>query len=119
MTTLCRYCSLAVEDADAVTARSYWGGLPFVSHRACKQAGERQEALDCQTIDADCNDCRHFKRGSVIKRNLSCMVDGKAGTVLVNMGMINGHCLKFDRPTIAQPNKWSGLECFEHRRGLA
>jgi hypothetical protein len=112
----CRYCDELVLESELTTTHSYWGGSPFPCHKSCKVAGEKQEAYDCQVIDADCNDCKHFKRGEVIKRLLSCMEDGKPGTRLVNMGIINGHCLKFDRPTQAQPNKWTGLGCFEHRR---
>lgn len=112
----CRYCQQPVSEADSTITFSYWWSLEFVCHKACKGAGEKQEAFDCQQIDADCNDCKHFKRGQLEKRLLSCIENGVAGTRWVNMGYFDGHCLKFDRPTIAQPNKWSGLECFEHRR---
>lgn len=78
--------------------------------------GERQEATDCQTIDADCNDCRHFQRGEVVKRWLSAMIDKKAGLLLVNMGIVKGHCLKFNHPTEAYPHASTGRDCFEHRR---
>lgn len=98
-------------------APSYWQGLPMPYHKECRQAGIKQEAYDCQCIDADCNDCRHFKRGEVVKRMLSCMEDGKPSMRLVNMGIVRGHCLKFDRATEAYPKKWTGRECFEHRRG--
>lgn len=117
MTELCRYCNQPVEPPERVLTHSYWGGLPFPCHRACKEAGVKQEAFDCQVVDADCNDCRHFKRGEVVRVLLSCIENGKAGQKLVNTGVITGHCLKFDRPTKAHPNKWTGWECFEHRRG--
>jgi hypothetical protein len=92
------------------------GGTLFVCHPECKAFGEREEAFLCQQIDADCNDCKHFKRVEVIKRMLSCMEDGEPSMRLVNMGFIAGHCIKFDKPTFAEPNKWTGYECFEHRR---
>lgn len=114
--TICRYCDGEIPEQELVTTHSYWGGSPFPCHKQCKDAGIKQEAFDCQLIDADCNDCKYFKRGEVVKRLLSCMENGKSSMKLVNMGFINGHCLKFDRLTQAQPNKWSGLECFEHRR---
>lgn len=111
----CYHCAQPIEGESVIT-RSYWKGLPFDSHPACKIAGERADALECQTIDADCNDCKHFKRGEVIKQRLSCMENQRASMKLVNMGYISGHCLKFDRPTEAEPNKWTGLQCFEHRK---
>jgi hypothetical protein len=112
--TICRYCDKPVETP--VVTHSYWGGLPFQCHAECKQAGQRQEAFDCQCIDADCNDCKHFKRGSLEERWLSCIENDVAAMKLVNMGFFHGHCLKFDRPTEANPKKWTGRECFEHRR---
>lgn len=118
----CRYCNQPIDPGKEVPTFAYWDSTPteqrivFYCHAACKMDGEKQEAFDCQLIDADCNDCRHFKRGQVEKRWLSCMENKKPSMRLVNMGFIHGHCLKFDRYTTAQPNKWSGLECFEHRR---
>ena len=119
---LCRYCNQSIQPGEAVVTYAYWDTRPvedrqkFWCHAGCKDAGVRAEAFECQLIDADCNDCRHFQRGEVVKRWLSCMENKKPSMALVNMGWITGHCQKFNRPTVAQPNKWSGLECFEHRR---
>jgi hypothetical protein len=114
----CRYCNKPLTDAGVVT-RSYWSALEFRCHAECKVAGERQEAINCQTIDADCNDCRHYKRGRLAHHVISNVTtpDGR----VVEIGhrpniFVDGLCLKFNRPTVAQPNKWSGFECFEHRR---
>lgn len=112
----CRYCNLPVADADAVIVHTYWNAQQSIAHKACRASGYAAEVLECQTIDSDCNDCRHFKRGELVKRMLSTMSDGKAEKIEVNMGYFTGHCLKFGKPTVAQPNKWTGHECFEHRR---
>jgi len=113
----CRYCGLPVTES-SVTTFSYWNRDPFQCHRECKQLGERNEAISCQTIDADCNDCKHFKRGKLADKSSSQIKtpDGRTETVTFQPNWFHGDCLKFNRPTIAQPNKWSGLECFEHRR---
>lgn len=96
----CRYCDQPVVDAgNAAITYSYWSAFPFIAHPACKKAGERQEAFDCQVIDADCNDCIHFQRGK-----------------LVGEDIWSGQCLKFGIETRGCPNKWTGKECFEHRR---
>ena len=97
----CRYCSSILTLEDATTTLSYWNQFVFFCHKICKQSGERQEAIDCQTIDASCNDCKHFQRGKII--------GGIPKT-------FDGHCLKFDKPTVAYPHYWHGKECFEHRR---
>ena len=112
----CRYCDKLILPGCEVLTRGYWWQTEFQCHGSCKVDGEKQEAFDCQMVDADCNDCRHFKRGEVVKEWLSCMENGKAGMRLVNMGTITGHCLRFDRPTSAHPKTWTGRECFEHRR---
>jgi hypothetical protein len=111
----CRYCDHPIL-SDISTTFAYWGGFSFPCHKQCKQEGIKHEAYECQLIDADCNDCRHFQRGQVEKRWLSCIENERPSLRLVNMGYIHGHCLKFSRPTIAQPNKWTGMNCFEHRR---
>lgn len=85
-----------------VETLAYWNQMPDVCHVECKMLGERQEAIYCQTVDADCNDCKHFKRGQEIPRSIP---KSFAGT-----------CLKFNHPTTAHPHWWTGKECFEHRR---
>lgn len=116
----CRYCDKPVVTmAEASVTHSYWQALPFICHKACKDAGIRQEAYDCQVIDADCNDCRHYQRGHLAAKVESlCLRDDGTEYILTHQPniIIGGRCLKFDRPTTACPNKWSGLECFEHRR---
>ncbi len=116
MDELCRYCEKLVNQSERDVTHSYWKGLPFVCHKACKDAGRKQEAFDCQCIDADCNDCKFFQRGAVVKKLLSAIQDGKPTQKLVNCEIVKGHCLKLNKPTLASPNQWSGLECFEHRR---
>lgn len=116
---ICRYCHQPVTETESVPTFSYWWSLEFLCHKACKEAGEKQEAFDCQIIDADCNDCRHYKRGKLAPKVVSKLKTPDNRWVEVTHQpniIIGGHCLKFSRPTIAQPNKWSGLECFEHRR---
>ena len=114
---LCRYCSQPVNRSDAVVTCSYWQGMKFVSHKACKVAGEKVEALECQTIDADCNDCRHFKRGHLVPHAPHVQKTIDDGDVPgFGTETWTGNCLKFDRPTTAFPKKWTGRECFDHRR---
>lgn len=91
--------------------------LTFVCHKSCKVSGEKQEALDCQTVDADCNDCRHFKRGSIVPHSRSIQEQIRTGQhPNFSSEVWSGHCLKFDTPTTAFPKKWTGRACFEHRR---
>jgi hypothetical protein len=92
---ICRYCG---QDGATERTLSYWGKSAFFSHEPCRKTGERQEATDCQTIDANCNDCKNYQR----KRNLQ--------------NTSTGHCVKLNIPVTGSPNKWQGNECFEHRR---
>lgn len=113
----CRYCGLEII-SDEVITHSYWGGFPFPCHKSCMEAGIKQEAFDCQVIDADCNDCKHYKRGHLVYPIVS-RLGTRDGVVEVSHqpNAFTGTCLKFNKPTLAQPNKWSGFACFEHRRG--
>lgn len=115
----CRYCSSTISPPDLTTTHSYWQGLPFDCHKACKEAGVKREAIDCQTIDADCNDCKHYRRGKLAIKLISHTrkTSGELGEVTHQPNVfIDGHCMKFDRSTLAFPNKFTGRECFEHRR---
>lgn len=67
-------------------------------HKDCKSEQRAYEAFECQTIDADCNDCGYFKR----ERNYKVHATGK--------------CLKFNKLTKAYPQFASGHECFVHRK---
>ena len=119
MIDLCRYCDLPVAPEDTSITHAYWGGSPFVCHRECKHDGLRREAYECQLIDSDCNDCAHYRRGKLAPAVISLLKtpDGRTAQVRHQPNVfLNWHCLKFDRPTMAFPNKWSGWPCFEHRR---
>jgi len=96
-----------------MTVKRYWSTLAPL-HLECMTKEEIVEAkkfdakltpddlLEMQTIDADCNDCRHFKRGPMRKGlGITCF---------------EGHCLSFDKPTLAWPMQFSGHECFAHRK---
>lgn len=120
---LCRYCNQPVDvlgtDYTYTVAYWHWGHCDkerFLCHKSCKVV--KQEAYDCQLIDADCNDCKHFQRGKLAELLISMTKtpDGRWVEIPHQPDLFYGHCLKFNRPTVAQPNKWTGMECFEHRR---
>jgi hypothetical protein len=113
----CRYCGQLII-GDSVKTLAYWNQTTDICHAECKAIGERTEAFDCQTIDADCNDCKHFQRGNLIQNWLSDMADGKATKRLVNMGIFNGMCQRFNTPAKAFPKMSTGRSCFEHRRNI-
>lgn len=97
---LCRYCGKFVAKEDFSHTRTYFQPHQmFAYHAACKAQGEKDEALSCQSLDADCNDCAHFVRGASI------------GT-----GMWAGDCNKFNKPAKAFALTCTAHDCFEHRR---
>lgn len=108
----CRHCKLPVTSEDFVLWTSYWYGMWFPAHKECLQF-KKQESIDCQTIDADCNDCKHFERGK--RQTMEVSDGGKNKTV--SLTGFGGYCRKLNKDTVAQPNFCSNHECFEHRSG--
>jgi len=115
--SVCRYCERPVDELDAVKTLPYWNYSQselalseFVCHAGCKISGEKQEAYDCQVIDADCNDCRYFLRAAPGIPKWT----GRNFTLCTNI--VNGWCARFSRITCAWPHSWTGRECFVHRR---
>lgn len=96
------------------TIKRYWSTLwpiqlermtkeQIIEHKLFDAKLTPEDIIEMQTIDADCNDCRHFQRGAMRKGlGISCF---------------EGRCLKLDKPTLAWPMQFSDHPCFEHRRG--
>lgn len=109
-TTDCSHCGQPVlrENADILAA--YWthsdlGPFWQVVHKECKILGRNEEALACQRLDADCNDCKHFQRGVNVAPEWAWRDHP-------------GWCAKLSKPVAAQPNFASLLPCFEHRKDV-
>lgn len=95
-----------------MSVKRYWSKVvPIDAFKTADEAAafaavdhqlDEEAIIAMQTIDADCNDCRHFKRGAMTKR----------------LGHVEfaGQCLKFNCETTAYPMQFTGHECFEHRR---
>ena len=98
----CRLCGEPANYENFDILYGYWNAGLFICHEACKLQAIKDEAYECQVIDADCNDCKHFKRGKMIQKGIGSIWEGV--------------CLKFNKPTRAFPNFCSGHKCFEHRR---
>jgi hypothetical protein len=90
----CRGCGLPLGADTFAVWTTYWQALYAGCHAACRDAGMKAEAFECQVIDADCNDCAHFRR-----------VSGNKGT-----------CAKTGADVAANPVFASCLPCFEHRK---
>lgn len=106
----CRYCDGPLTEAEAVKTFGYWKGYQFWSHAACKDLGYKQEAIECQSLDRDCNDCRFFLRETMLTK-----------------GIWSGRCTNQERTpqahaqcrgaqVLAFPNFSSGHPCFVHRK---
>jgi hypothetical protein len=65
----------------------------------------REDAYARQDYDADCNDCVHFQRSAVDRKEQKPHIFGHPGT-----------CVKHNKPATAHPNKFSGHPCYESRR---
>lgn len=107
----CRYCQKRIW-FKAVKARSYWEkGTRQLSHARCLVTGFERECIECQKLDADCNDCRYFKA----ERN--------------RKHIRYGICMRPKRPegfrdsihagwphVIARPGSATLMPCFHHRK---
>jgi hypothetical protein len=114
----CRYCHKPIEDGKQVKTLAYWNKTPDFCHVECRLQGEREEAIECQTIDADCNDCAYYQRGKIADKVINKIKTpkGEIKEVIFNPQIyVGGHCIKLNKTVEASPNKWSGLPCFEHR----
>jgi hypothetical protein len=108
--TICRYCEQAVAPDEAVPTVSYWKAVPFVAHPACRVAGYKREAYECQCLDADCNDCTFFTRSRMVGKEIWI------GRCANAARQPQGHA-KLDGESVhAFPNFSSGHPCFVHRR---
>lgn len=123
--TSCRYCKKAVNREDAEITTTYWWPRYSLSHKACKTQGEQSEAYECQTIDANCNDCRYFNR----KHNAGNGVYYGACKKPVERGSkkpywFNELPFKWRKRSLwregyqvrAESNYATGYECFVHRK---
>jgi hypothetical protein len=99
----------------SATVKRYWSTLsPLHLQSMSKDEIVEAKAVDArltpedihamQTIDADCNDCRHFQRGQMSKG--------------LGVACFEGKCAKTAAATLAWPMQFTGRECFEHRRTL-
>src|SRR5258708_1026768 len=97
---ICRYCDKPIADNGRATSHPYWSPVPGSCDKACKDAGIREEARLCQIVDADCNDCKYFKRGALLPLQAHVQASIDAGDAPgFTSQTFTGHCLKFDRPT--------------------
>lgn len=98
----CRFCGKEADYHTFDIHYTYWRGVFTICHISCKELGAKEEAYECQVIDADCNDCKHFKRGKMLQGGKTAIWEGQ--------------CLKFDKTALAYPVFCSGHKCFEHRK---
>lgn len=96
----CGWCNSIINDTEFDYFAGYWSPhLWRAVHKNCKREYQSYEIKECQTIDADCNDCKHFERLNAIAT-----------------GVFIGNCKKLNKETKAYVNVVRDYECFEHRR---
>jgi hypothetical protein len=65
----------------------------------------------CQTIDANCNDCKHFNPNGVRKEVYLPSLFG-----VQKQKAREGTCNKHNQIVYGTSNQYQGNSCFEHRR---
>jgi hypothetical protein len=111
LSATCRGCNRAVEAAAFAVWNTYWTPMWAPCHAGCREAGMKAEAYECQCIDADCNDCRHYQRNVVTNPEMP-----QNPQLFAPLGGVRGNCLKYSRTVTANPKRASCNPCFEHRR---
>lgn len=103
--------------------KRYWSSVP-PEKMTPKQKSEwdafdakltPEDIVEMQTIDADCNDCKHFHRGARVAE-----MDGlyQKSIKLGRSSYSEGTCEKDGSYQRAHPCYYKGKECFEHRREI-
>jgi hypothetical protein len=108
----CRGCGEEVHANNFSIWHTYWQALWAPCHEGCRDVGMKEESYECQCIDADCNDCRHFQRGVTVPHD----AETNKNAFLPLIGGVKGNCLKRSENVVANPKRASCNECFEHRR---
>lgn len=97
---VCSYSGSVLNEDTFDFVASYW--TPFLwrpVHKNFKREYRNNESVECQTVDANCNDCKHFTRRNELAK-----------------GLYGGTCAKLNKDVKASVNTFAGNECFEHRR---
>lgn len=108
----CRACQKLVNEHTIVVYVSYWTPhLWYPIHKECVEDYKKLETIWCQTIDADCNDCKFFERDKI-------QGDFKAlfREIFPSIKGSKGYCSKRNGTVIACANHCSRFPCFEHRK---
>jgi len=109
---VCRHCQKPIKEEDFAVHSGYW--FPhtwYPCHKGCLSELAGTEAYDCQVIDADCNDCKHFERGKQVNASGTL-----SRTLFPAIGTKPGYCSKRSCNVEATPNHCSNFPCFEHRK---
>ena len=114
---VCKYCKQKIEESDFTISSSYWNNFWEGCHKNCKEEGDKQEEIECQEIDANCNECKYFERKG-FDENLEDK-QGKGyidrGKLFNTIGCYFGLCKKFNKKVTATRNICQGNKCFIHR----
>jgi hypothetical protein len=144
LTKDCKHCGEEIKAEDFDYSAGYWTpNLWRPYHKSCKKEAASKEAVSCQTLDANCNDCKCFKREKIESELTKAhsflavkfwverkeerrwmvgdaeVVKDLALTRLAKIGDrvgFNGFCEKKNIAVHAQSNTSTNYECFQHRK---
>jgi len=109
---ICCSCKKEIKEDDFAIGYGYWEPRPFQCHKWCKDKHEKKITIECQIIDADCNDCKYFKRES----NKPEKDEGDKRFPFPSLEGFPGNCLKHSVKVYAHSNYAQGYKCFKHRK---
>lgn len=110
----CCHCGKKLKEVFIIT--SYWTPMwkPCCSEK-CANEGYKKEEFECQKIDANCNECKFFKRECFDENTKP-----QTHNLFQPIGCYVGTCLNkkskyFNKKIGANRNLYQGMECFVHR----
>jgi len=112
-------CGKKIEKDDFDVAIGYWSPDFRPVHKGCKKRWEQEEAYACQKIDANCNDCKFFKRdisAKIVDVPKEYQDNIKHKFLFPPIQGYKGKCEKFNVDVYANAKVATGMDCFIHRK---
>jgi len=113
--TVCSFCKKEIAEEDFDIAFGYWRPFWRSVHKNCKQEQENNEQYECQKIDANCNDCKYFKR-DIPSEKVDIPKGNECRSVLPPLKGYKGFCGKNKGIVYASPKIATSNNCFVHRK---
>lgn len=115
----CCYCDKELSEENFFIITSYWNPIwkPCCSEN-CAIEGYKIEEINCQEIDANCNECKYFERKGFSENTLP-----QTHNIIQPIGCYIGICRNkkskyYNKFVGANRNTFQGMSCFVNRKEI-